>query len=196
MIIVAALVVISFFTSYHFHSRFGKKAIVVSAEIDAPAGQVFGYMTQSENARNWLTFVDRVTPLEKEGAAGRYSFSERRCIAGDANQERCWDETLLAQEEGKWRKLKIHNIRGFPVSWDSLISEQIIETVDSIRCTVIFALYLDEDKASMADRIKLYLAAFRVSEIFEGSLKNLARINGELFRDRKQASRESASASR
>jgi hypothetical protein len=163
------LIVVSF-------SPYQKGSIQKSIVIDASVDQLFDYLGNSSNAAQWSSFVSHIVPLNPLIATDGTVGSVRRCFKNEDERGEKWDEEILIVEPHKRRQLSIFNLQNFPISSDNLRTEQIYERLDSQQCRITFRLFLTE-KANISDHTKMYLASFRIANIFQRNIENIKELN-------------------
>ncbi|MFZ5553345.1 MAG: SRPBCC family protein [Bacteroidota bacterium] len=161
------------FSPYGSHNDLPYKAVKESIEIDAPAEIVYDYLGHSENAAIWSVFVDHISSLNSSDAADGMPGSQRRCFTREDESGSRWDETILIAEYGKKRRLNIFNMHEFSFAANHLLTEQLYEKTGKNSCRLTFTLFFDEGKASFTDELKMYYAAYKVSDIFRKNLQNI-----------------------
>jgi len=172
LLIFAALI---YWSPYGIKSKLKKRGVVSSIIIDAPIEEVYQYLGNSKNASQWSVFVDSIIPLNhkhyRDGSLG----SLRRCFAD--NECKKWDEKIVALEEYKLRELSVFNLSGFFMGADNLRTQQLYEELNNKQSKLSLTLFYQEEWDDLLDEIKLYVAAYEISKIFELNLKNIKRLN-------------------
>ena len=139
--------------------------------------QVFDYLGNSKNASNWSVYVDHITTLNtnehQDGTVG----SKRRCFKNKNEKGIYWDETILNVIPQKERSLSIYNLNGFSVVTSHLVTYQHYERIDKNNTRLKFSLQRSQEDMTLLEKIKIKLAGYVVSSIFE---KNLAGIKQQL----------------
>jgi hypothetical protein len=164
-----SLIIVSF-------SPYQKGVIQKSIVINASVEQLFEYLGNSSNASEWSSFVSHIAPLNPLIAADGTVGSVRRCYKNEDERGEKWDEEILIAEPNKRRQLSIFNLQNFPINSDNLRTEQIYERLDSQQCRITFRLFLTE-KARISDHAKMYLASFRIANIFQRNIENIKELN-------------------
>lgn len=79
-------------------------------EINASAEEVWKYVSNSDNAREWSVFFHHITPLP--GATDGQVGSTRRCFQLENETGMRWDERVDAIELARFRRMRVLNIHG------------------------------------------------------------------------------------
>lgn len=155
------------------YEQYDHRLIKVSEDIDAKPAEVFSYLGNSDNAEDWSTFVDHIIPLNPDEKADGEQGAIRRCFVNQDESGETWDEEILLVEENKYRKLSCYNFQNFIISADNLRTEQLYETMENGNTQLSFTLFFEPEKASLMDKLKMHIAARRISSIFEDNLRNI-----------------------
>lgn len=176
LFLVVVIGIAVFFSPYEKHGNESYRSLQTSVEIACPVDSVFAYLGNSSNAANWSAYVDHITPLNNETHPDGTKGSERRCYK-DANEEgMTWDERVETVIENENRTLSIYNMQDFSIyAKGSLITEQRYESLGANRTRLTFTLYFKEKSGAM-DFLKMSLAAYKITSIFEQNLGNVKRI--------------------
>ena len=120
--------------------------------INAPAKQIYQYLSNSKNASEWSSFVSHIIPLNpkitKDGTIG----SIRRCFKNKNEKGETWDEEIVINELNQRRRLTIFNLKNFPLNSNGLLTEQLYKTISKNQCQLSFSLFLNE-KAGIVDHL-------------------------------------------
>lgn len=172
-ILLVGLLFLIGLSPYKTYDKFDYKLVKVSVKIDAEPANVFGYLGNSNNAKDWSTFVDHITPLNPHEKVDGEIGALRRCFTKNDESEETWDEEILFVEENKCRRLSCYNLQHFKIRADNLQTEQLYEELDDGTTLLSFTFFYSLGKASLIDELKMYLAAFEVASIFEKNLQNI-----------------------
>ncbi|MCH8836583.1 MAG: SRPBCC family protein [Candidatus Marinimicrobia bacterium] len=79
-------------------------------DINAPVADVWEYVSNSYNTREWSVYIHHISPLPgvEDGGVG----SLRRCFRREDETGIWWDEQVLAVKPYKYRKMRTFNIHG------------------------------------------------------------------------------------
>lgn len=156
------------------HENQGK--IVVSVEINAPVQKVYSYLGNSDNAKNWSSYVDHINSLNSneypDGSVG----AKRRCFKQKNEKGIYWDEEILENTPNQKRLLSCYNLNGFPLVADGLRTEQLYQKNGINRCKLSFTLFIDPGKSSFFSEFKMTFGAYVVAAIFRKNLQNIKQI--------------------
>ena len=139
--IISLITLMIAFSPYRTKKGFDKKLVHVEVFVRTPVDSVYDYLANSDNAGEWSSFVDHITPLNpleyRDGQVG----SKRRCYKKADESGIVWDEEILIAERNKRRRLSIFNMRGFPLKADRLMTEQLYRPIDNHNCALAFTLF-------------------------------------------------------
>lgn len=174
IVLILSLLAMIHWSPYGIKRKLKKRAVVSSVEIKAPVEQVYNYLGKSAYASEWSVFVDNIIPLNTseydDGTVG----SIRRCYAkGNAVR---WDEEIIEVRKFKFRELSVFNAEGFVMMAGHLRTQQVYEPLSDDRTRLSLTLFF-ESKQDYIDELKMYLAAYEVSRIFDLNLKNIKHFN-------------------
>lgn len=172
-IVLIALFFMIGFSPYGAHEKFDYKLVKVSIKIDASPVEVFTYLGNSDNAKEWSEFVDHITPLNPNERVDGEKGAIRRCFKNKEEDGEFWDEEILVVEKNKYRQLSCYNFQNFTMNADNLRTEQIYTELDKEATQLSFTLFFDPGKASFMDELKMYFAAYEIASIFEKNLQNI-----------------------
>ena len=170
-----------FFSPYQFQPDFQKRILIETTEIHAPIKQVFTYLGNSDNARNWSSFVSHIIPLNPKKVADGAVGSIRRCFKNPDENGEQWDEEILIVEPNQRRRLSIFNLKNFQIGSEFLLTEQLYERLGAKRCRLTFTLFLKEE-AGWIEHLKMYYASYQISRIFKKNIQNIKTINERKYR--------------
>jgi hypothetical protein len=147
--------------------------VINTVDINAPDSIVFQYLGNSASASDWSTFVDHITPLnaqtKKDGQAG----SIRRVFRHANEKGMTWDELIMEVNSNKRRQLSIYNIRESVMAAKGLYTEQVYEKLSPTKTRLSFTLFLKEEEAGFMDKLKMYMAAYKVKPVFVGNMRKI-----------------------
>ncbi|PCJ65647.1 MAG: hypothetical protein COA58_09585 [Bacteroidetes bacterium] len=146
-----------------------------SVIIHAPIQTVFDYLGNSENAKDWSSFVDHISPLNSNVYKDGTTKSIRRCYRNTNELGMVWDEEVLSTKANELRTLSIYNMNKFPMQTSDLQTDQIYESIDSNTTLLIFRLYKLIDFTSYSDLLKMKASGYIISPIFKQNLSNIKR---------------------
>lgn len=176
LILLILVVVFVWLSPYHFHGNSQLK-IVETIEIKTNGEKLYAYLGRSANAVEWSSYVSHIEPLNegeyRDGEVG----STRRCYKKD-NENVQWDEKIEIANASSYRQLSIYNLKDFPLSAEGLVTEQVYQKSGEM-IELSLTLYLDPEKSSWMDHLKMYIASFTISSIFEANLENIKKLNEE-----------------
>ncbi len=165
------------YSPYRKHRGYDHPFIYTYIDIDTPPEVVYNYLGNSENARDWSTFVDHIIPLNSDSFPDGTVGSRRRCFREANEQGIWWDELITVVEPHQRRQLTIYNMNNFPVSADDLATEQQYEPLgDGDKCRLTFTLFYLHNDPTVWESFKTKLAAYRVKSVFEGNQANIKRL--------------------
>jgi len=167
-IMLAVLSVITYFTSPVYKVANGNLETGDLIIINKPLPEVYAYVSNSANAAKWSSFVHHISLLE--GMDGELH-CKRRCFKNIDEAGIQWDEEILLVDPFQTRRLSIYNAKGFSIYIDGLMTEQRY-TQEANISTLSLVLILPKG-ASLWDKIKFYIGAFKVRSVFASNLKNI-----------------------
>ncbi len=177
LILFAVIAALVFFSPYKNHPNRGY-AIIKTIEIEATQEELYNYLGNSDNAADWSSYVSYIETLNepefKDGEKG----STRRCFKKD-DESITWDERIELAYPYSYRRLSIYNMQGFALESDALLTEQLYDGIDSATTRLSLTLYIDPDKGTWTDHLKLYIASYKVGSVFEANLERIKKINEE-----------------
>ncbi len=165
------------FSPYGKQIGFDQKVLVQKVDINAPVEQVYNYLGNSDHAKDWSSFVHHISLLNQSDHQDGTVGSIRRCFKNKNERGITWDEKTLINIFNKKRRLNIFNINGLLVTSDHLLTEQIYHSIGSDRCQLSFTLFLETEKSTWLDEVKMYAASYFIAPIFKTNLENIKRIN-------------------
>lgn len=163
------------FSPYGKADGFEYKVIQVSQEINAPVDSIFSFLGKSSNAPKWSVFVSEIRPLNAEDFLDGSVGSRRRCYSSQ-NRNVQWDELITEVVPNEKRQLLIYNLKNFPLTADSLFTEQRYRRLPGERCRLTFTVFYKNGHPTWGEALKTYFAAYRIKSIFERNLRNIKHI--------------------
>lgn len=164
-----------FFSPYSIQQNYNTKVIIESVLINKTPEEVYNYVGNSDNAKDWSVYVDHISSLNsnsnKDGEIG----SKRRCFKNKNEKGAQWDEEILINEKFKRRRLNIYNASGFTFMAQNLMTEQLYEEIDG-KCKLSFTLFVKEGKNTFFDDLKISLAGYFIVPIFEQNIQKVKEI--------------------
>ncbi|HEY6162333.1 MAG TPA: SRPBCC family protein [Bacteroidia bacterium] len=176
-VIVMALAGVIIFSPYGNHDGFNYKLILNTVEINAPADSVYKYLGNSDNARKWSVFVDHINTLNRDSFPDGAVGSRRRCFCNADEKGTQWDELVTEVVPGKKRQIIIYHLVDFSMNAEHLATEQIYESIGTNKCKLTFTVFFKDAQPSLWERIKTYIAAYKIKGIFEGNMNNIKKFN-------------------
>lgn len=84
--------------------------------IDAPVEEVWKYVANSANAKEWSVYFDHITPLpgSPDGGVGAL----RRCFRRADESGNTWDEEVKVVNDLVYRQIRTYNLQGFPKGFE------------------------------------------------------------------------------
>lgn len=149
------------------------KGVAYTVEIQAPVDSVFRYLGHSERVGEWSVFVKGIRLLNgdqvADGAVGckRQPYNEEKGVV--------WDETITQVALDSLRQLTTENFHGFAMTANGLATEQRYTAISPGRTRLTFTLFFLNGRPSFYEECKMYVAAFRVKNIYRRNLENIRR---------------------
>jgi len=157
------------------------KLVKESVVIKAPVSQVYQYLGNSENARQWSTYLHHITPLNDQKIPDGKVGSIRRCFVYQNEKGQRWDEEVLSVSPNHHRQISCYNFIDFEVSAGLLNTEQLYEETVDGHCLLSFTLFLSpEESPSWIKYLKMYFGSYIVARVFQKNLENIKRLNEEV----------------
>jgi uncharacterized membrane protein len=168
--------VLIYYSPYKYNEQLNKKAVVNTVIINKSAEEVYKYLGNSDNAREWSSYVNHITTLNENNISDGKIGSIRRCYQYK-NEEKgnIWDEEILDVIPSKKRKLSVFNMKNFSVTSNNLITEQHYEVIDTNSCKLSFVVFIKND-ASLLEKVSLALFGYKVSNVFQKNISNVKAI--------------------
>lgn len=154
--------------------------------IHAPTPFVFRYLGNSENAGDWSTYIDHITPLNTTEVTDGEIGSIRRCYKNADETGIVWDEKILTVIPNKKRVLSVYNRQGFALDSKDMETAQLYEALDSKTTSLTFSLYFKDGKAGWWDQLKMHFASYKISAVFEANLEQIKQLVEQKFSDSDQ----------
>lgn len=174
VVLVVSISVLLVTSKYEKNRFMEQPAIFETVEIQAPVDQVFKYMGHSDWAGRWSVFVHHITPLNADKFPDGVKGCIRRCFVNADETGTQWDEEILNVTPNKNRTLSVYALKGFPISSEGLVTQQIYESVDSTHTKLTLILAYGEPP-SMWEQLKTHIASFKTHSIFKANLANIKR---------------------
>lgn len=175
VIVFVATVLMIVFSPYGHKPDSTVKRVEYSVIINAPVEDVFAYLGNSDNAKNWSVFVDHINTLNADEVADGAVGSLRRCFVNADETGTHWDEETVEVILNEKRRLTIFNMQGFPMSAENLATEQLYKALEENQCELTFTVFFTSDSPGLFDQLKMYFAAYRIKSIFKGNMENIKR---------------------
>jgi hypothetical protein len=102
--------------------------------------------------------------------------SRRRCFCRADEKGKQWDELITEVIPDQKRQLTIYNLKYFPVTAKNLATEQLYETFSENKCRLTFTIFFKDEKPTLIEKIKMYMAAYKIKSIFKKNMANIKRI--------------------
>lgn len=160
------------------------KLIRTEITIDAPTEVVFEYLGNSANASRWSTFVDHIIPTNPEQFRDGEPGSTRRCFCKPDRTGMRWDELITEVVPNRKRQLTIYNLKEFPMTADGLATEQIYQPLGPETTRLAFTLFFKDHLPTLFEKVKMYIAAYRVASIYKSNLGNIKQLAEAEYRSR------------
>lgn len=182
--ILTSLIILIFFlgivlSPYGNHDGHEYKLVKESVLINAPANQIYQFLGNSENAREWSTYLHHITTLNDHEVADGQLGSIRRCFVNENEEGQKWDEEILIVESNNRRQLSCYNFVGFEVSAGPVGTEQLYEETENGSCLLSFTLFLPPGESSLLKELKMYFGSYIVAHVFNKNLQNIKKLNEE-----------------
>lgn len=173
-LIVSMIVMLS---PYGNHPDRTEKLIQVSIPINASSKQVFDYLGNSDNARDWSVFVDHISPVNNSYIADGAEGSIRRCFVNANEKGKSWDELVLEVKPHTKRLLSCYAYEGFNLTAGELYTEQIYSNPQPNKCVLSLTLFLPPGENNWITHLKMYYAGYEIAKIFKLNLENIKILN-------------------
>lgn len=140
--------------------------------IQAPLDEVWKYVADSNNAKEWSVYFDHITPFSgQDGQVG----AVRRCFRKADESGNRWDETTLEVRPKEYRKIHTYNLYGFPEEFTKAefhVHQRFVESADKKSVTLSFGSELLKPR----DPMSLFKFMWNVGEVSRVIKLNLANI--------------------
>ena len=184
---VLGLMTLIYCSPYGNDEAFPYKLIKQEVEIEAPVEKVFQYLGNSDHAAEWSVFVDHISPLNNDQHPDGEVGSERRCfVQADENGMR-WDELTTEVVPNRKRQLTIYNLTNFSMTADHLMTEQLYERLDNGKCKLTFTVFFEAGRASLFEKVKMYVGAYRIKAIFRDNMNNIKWLTEKIHNESNNA---------
>lgn len=175
-VLIIGLLLLLVFSPYKYNRDNKYRSVDYSIEINVPVDSVFTYLGNSDNATDWSSYVDHITPLNAstipDGAVG----SKRRCFKETNEKGIIWDEEIIEVVPNKKRRLTIYNLKGFSLKANGLETEQIYESLGSNKMRLTFSVFFGNNNPTIIESLKMNYASYTMHSIFEANLMNVKKI--------------------
>lgn len=176
LLTVLAVALLLITSPYRANSFYPVRAVTVQTIINRPVDSVFAFLGNSGNARRWSVYVDHINTLNAGAVPDGQPGSERRCFRHPDEKGLQWDERILLMLPGRQRRLSIYHMVDFPLSADSLVTDQRYESLGPDQTRLTFTLLFQPEAQSNADALKMRLAAHYVKRVYTQNLANIKSI--------------------
>lgn len=147
-------------------------AISESVTIDAPVEEVWSYLGDSGNARQWSVFFHHIAPLDSlDGRLG----AKRRCFRNPDGSGIRWDETVIALVPHRERRIHVYALAGFALpraDRSEFETSQLYERVSPGITRLTFTAELREPRDPIT-RLLFRLTRGETERIFRLNLANI-----------------------
>jgi len=167
---------IIFFSPYGKYEGFEYKLVKYTVTINAPVKDVYSFLGNSKNASRWSVFVHHIIPLNADSVPDGMPGSKRRCFCRADETGMQWDELITEVIPYQKRQLTIYNLKNFPVTANNLATEQLYEALSESQCRLTFSIFFKDAKPTLMEKIKMYMAAYKIKNIFKKNMANIKRI--------------------
>lgn len=151
------------------------KELMTSIVIAAPIEEVWKYVSDSANAKNWSVYFSHIRPLPA-GVPDGEPGSLRRCFRNPDEKGRMWDEMVVEVVPQKRRLIHSYEFRGYwpeaQIRGAGTLVVQGYEAIDSTRTRLSFQTALIPGLTAV-QRTELKLAMPDVRKIFRRNLENI-----------------------
>mgnify|MGYP002629280229 CR=1 FL=1 len=174
VLITLAVILLIIISPYKYHED-DFRTVEASIAINAPVDSVFAYMSNSDYASDWSSYVDHIEPLNSDKIPDGKKYSVRRVFVSKNEKEARWDEKIKEVAPGKLRRLSIYNIQGLAMSADGLLTEQRYKKVGANKTRLSLVLYFKKEHRGLWNGFKMHLGSFEIRSISEKNLVNIKR---------------------
>ena len=159
-----------------FGSVWKWKQVSYSVIIDAPVEKVWGYVSDSSNAKDWSVYFDHISALPgvKDGRPG----SLRRCFRNADEEGAFWDEEVVKVKLNEYREIRTFNLNGFggpELNKAQFKVQQIYEEVDKGKTKLSFTSEYS-GPLELSTLRALVPAAAEAERIFRLNLENIKAV--------------------
>ncbi|MGB0862905.1 MAG: SRPBCC family protein [Saprospiraceae bacterium] len=177
LISLPIIVIVAFLASpFKTHKGFDYPLIKQTIIIDASVEEVFSYLGNSDNARDWSVFVDHIRAINGDEVLDGEVGSIRRCFVRANEKGILWDERITEVVLGKKRQLTVDNLENFPITAQNLATEQLYKRVNENQCELSFTLFYKNAEPTWGEYFKTTFAAYLIKSIFKKNMKNIKKI--------------------
>ncbi len=161
---------------YGMHKGFQYRLVNHTVVINTPVKDVFNFLGNSKNAWRWSVFVHHINPLNADSVPDGIPGSRRRCFCRADEKGMQWDELITEVIPYQKRQLTIYNFKHFPITAKNLATEQLYETLSENKCRLTFTFFFKDAKPTLIEKIKMYMAAYKIKSIFKKNMANIKKI--------------------
>ena len=165
----------------YLFSPFGKNQDIEEWEleehvlIESNIDSVYAYLSNSENASDWSSYIDHITPLNSDSILDGELGSLRRCFKQKTEGGIVWDEEIIKIQETPtlYRELSIFNLQNFPLQTTELTTRQHYHKLNNNSTQLTFGLYKSTNISNWTDVLKMKFTGYYISSIFKTNLSNI-----------------------
>lgn len=177
LLVAISIVCLIIFSPYKYYSNNKYRSVDFTVVINSPVDQVYSYLGNSENAKDWSSYVDHITVINpnivQDGTVG----SKRRCFKNKNEKGVYWDEEILEVQHNNRRRLSVYNLNGFSLQADGLETVQVYKKLGQNKTELTFSIYFTGDGPSYLDAFKIYTVSYTIRNIFKANLENIKKLN-------------------
>jgi hypothetical protein len=179
ILIAATLLLIAmiYFSPYKHQTILGKKGIVTTVKINTSLQKLYAYLGNSNNARQWSSYVHHITTLNADTIADGQIGSIRRCFKNENEKGVQWDEVVTQNIINNKREIQIYNAHDFLVYQPGLYTSQLYTAIDSNTTQLQFCVYYHKEPTALFALFKTHFAAYTIQYIFNKNLANIKKYN-------------------
>lgn len=170
------LAVIIYLSPYGKQEGFSYKLMKHTITVNAPVGDLYRYLGNSDNARDWSVYVDHITTLNADSVPDGSVGSKRRCFVNPDETGTRWDETISENIADTKRQITIYNMIDFPLTADNLATEQLYKKIDENTTELTFSVFYLDAEPSFFEILKTHAASYRIISIFKDNMENIKSI--------------------
>lgn len=87
-----------------------------------------------------------------------------------------WDELITEVILNQKRQLVIYNLKDFPVTAKNVATEQLYKPLGESKGNLTFTVFFKDVKPTLIEKIKMYLAAYKIKSILKQNMENIKTI--------------------